>query len=110
MLIVMDGTTKVAVMELHKGGLSVRAIAVRLGLSRSAVQRVVGGTGRVAESIAPADLAVERDGDRLNYLHIHRLRSPLGRWCLTGFVGPMVTAELAVMPGAWRRSVACWVG
>ena len=34
----------------------------------------------------------------------------LGRWCLTGFVGPMVTAELAVMPGAWRRSVACWVG
>ena len=37
-------------------------------------------------------------------------RPLLGRWCLTGFVGPMVTAELAVMPGAWRRSVACWVG
>ncbi len=37
-------------------------------------------------------------------------RLGLGRWCLTGFVGPMVTAELAVMPGAWRRSVACWVG
>ena len=37
-------------------------------------------------------------------------KSRLGRWCLTGFVGPMVTAELAVMPGAWRRSVACWVG
>jgi hypothetical protein len=115
----MDICDRAAVADLHRQGHTVRAIASRLGLSRSAVHRALGHPAVQARLLDPEDVGRTWfvDGEP-NRLEVYRLRfcDAAEREKRLGVLsGPQRAAVLAAaqeqdaaMAAHWERARAGW--